>query len=59
MARASDKGLGGMFGGLLKRTLAAYLNGTARQNPFFDASGAPISTPVVLDKTQRAAAYAE
>lgn len=54
-----DKGLGRMFGGLLKRTLAAYLNGTARQNPFFDASGAPVSAPVVLDRTQRAAAYAE
>lgn len=54
-----DKGLGRMFGGLLKRALAAYLNGTARRSPFFEVSGAPVVTPVVLDKDQRAAAYAE
>ncbi|MEM9638690.1 MAG: DUF6151 family protein [Pseudomonadota bacterium] len=54
-----DKGLLRMLGGLLKRSLAAYLNGTARQNPFFDKDGAPIVTPQIISKADRAAAYAE
>lgn len=54
-----DKGLGKMFGGLLKRALAAYLNGTARQSPFFDRAGAPVVTPELISKEARAAAYRE
>lgn len=54
-----DKGLGRMFGGLLKRALAAYLNGTARQSPFFDASGAPVAAPQIISKEDRVAAYRE
>lgn len=54
-----DKGLSRMLGGLLKRSLAAYLNGTARQNPFFDATGAPVVTPQVISIEARKAAYAD
>ncbi|WP_298972464.1 DUF6151 family protein [uncultured Roseobacter sp.] len=54
-----DKGLGRMLGGLLKRSLAAYLNGTARQTPFFDAAGAPVATPQVISAEERSAAYRE
>lgn len=54
-----DKGLGRMFGGLLKRSLAAYLNGTARQSPFFDAAGTPVAAPQILSKEDRVAAYRE
>lgn len=54
-----DKGLGRMFGGLLKRSLAAYLNGTARQSPFFDALGAPVAVPQVISEEDRLAAYRE
>lgn len=54
-----DKGLGRMMGGLAKRALAAYLNGTARQSPFFDAAGAPVAIPQIISKPEQAAAYAE
>ncbi|MEP2640575.1 DUF6151 family protein [Roseobacter sp.] len=54
-----DKGLARMLGGILKRTLSAYLNGTARQNPFFDATGAPVSPPHVISAEDRTAAYRE
>ncbi|WP_227269781.1 DUF6151 family protein [Roseobacter weihaiensis] len=54
-----DRGLSRMLGGLLKRSLAAYLNGTARQSPFFDATGAPVVAPQVISKEARKAAYAD
>jgi len=52
-----DKGLVRMFGGLLRRSLVAYVAGTARQGPFFDANGAPVVAPVVLNGAERKAAY--
>jgi len=52
-----DKGLGRMFVGLARRSLAAWLAGTARQNPFFDTTGAPLVRPEVLNPDQRKAAY--
>ncbi|MFZ5962149.1 DUF6151 family protein [Thalassococcus sp. BH17M4-6] len=58
-APARDKGLLRMLGGLLKRGAAAYLNGTARKSPFFDANGKPVVTPTVLSAEERKAAYAE
>jgi hypothetical protein len=54
-----DKGLARMLGGLARRGLAAWLDGTARKGPFFDASGVPVATPVVIDPAARAAAYRE
>ena len=54
-----DKGLYRMLGGLIKRSLAGYLAGDARQNPFFAADGSPVVAPVVLDKDARRIAYAE
>lgn len=54
-----DKGLSRMLGGLIKRSLAAYMNGTARQNPFFDTDGKPVVQPEIIGKKERAAAYVE
>lgn len=54
-----DKGLYRMLGGLIKRSLAGYLAGDARKNPFFSADGVPIVVPVVLDDDARKAAYSE
>ncbi|KMK66475.1 DUF6151 family protein [Puniceibacterium sp. IMCC21224] len=53
-----DKGLLRMLGGLAQRSLAAYMAGTARQSPFFDAAGRPVAVPQVLTAEARAAAYA-
>ncbi|WP_299966968.1 DUF6151 family protein [uncultured Roseobacter sp.] len=52
-----DKGLVRMLGGLVRRSLSAYLNGSVRQNPFFDAAGAPVVQPVLISAEDRAAAY--
>lgn len=52
-----DKGLVGMLGVLLGRSVAAYLQGRARASPFFDAAGAPVAVPKRLSKAQSAAAY--
>ncbi len=52
-----DKGLVAMLGGLMRRSVAAYLSGTARRSPFFDAAGQPVSPPRVLSNEERAAAY--
>lgn len=54
-----DKGLYRMLGGLLKRSLAAYLAGNARQSPFFSSDGSPVVTPRVIAEEDRKAAYAE
>lgn len=54
-----DKGLYRMLGGLLKRTLAGYMAGDVRKNPFFGADGAPIVEPHVIDAADRKTAYAE
>ncbi|MCV3272605.1 DUF6151 family protein [Roseobacter sinensis] len=54
-----DKGLMRMLGSLIARSVAAYLNGTARQSPFFDDTGAPVAVPEVISKEARAAAYRE
>ncbi|SNR28006.1 DUF6151 family protein [Puniceibacterium sediminis] len=56
-APKKDKGLAAMLGGLLRRSAAAYLAGTARQSPFFDAEGRPVAEPKVLSTEERAAAY--
>ena len=58
-APAKDKGLAFMLGGLIKRGLGAYMAGTARHSPFFDAAGAPVSVPHVLTGDERRAAYAD
>jgi len=58
-APAKDKGLLLMLGGLIKRGAAAYMAGTARRSPFFDAAGAPVVAPHVLSAVERKAAYAE
>ncbi|WP_298842656.1 DUF6151 family protein [uncultured Roseobacter sp.] len=52
-----DKGIIRMMGGLLGRAVPAWMSGTARQSPFFDEHGAPVSPPVVLDLSQRNALY--
>lgn len=54
-----DKGLARMLGGLIKRSLAGYLAGTARQSPFFLPVGAPVAVPTVLTTAERTAAYSE
>lgn len=54
-----DKGAFGMLSGLAKRFYSGLLNGNLRQSPFFDADGAPVVEPVVLDKEARVAAYKE
>jgi len=56
-APVRDKGLWRMASGISRRSLAAYMNGTARINPFFDADGASVAVPHVLDKNERIAAY--
>ncbi|WP_298913291.1 DUF6151 family protein [uncultured Roseobacter sp.] len=58
-APRKDKGLARMLGGLIKRSLAAYLAGTARQNPFFDKAGQPVVAPQVISLADREAAYKE
>ena len=58
-APTKDKGLAFMLGGLIKRGLGAYMAGTARHSPFFDAAGAPVSVPHVLTGDERRAAYAD
>lgn len=54
-----DKGLARMLGSLIKRSLSAYLAGTARQGPFFAHDGAPVAQPQVLTIEERKAAYRE
>ncbi|MGA9435472.1 MAG: DUF6151 family protein [Roseobacter sp.] len=54
-----DKGLYRMLGGLAKRSLASFLAGNMRRNPFFAADGMPVVAPVVLTKSERVAAYSE
>lgn len=56
-APRKDKGLVAMLGGLLRRSVAAYLSGTARQSPFFDIQGQPVATPKILSAQERTAAY--
>ncbi|MBW4707748.1 hypothetical protein KX928_08105 [Roseobacter sp. YSTF-M11] len=58
-APRKDKGLARMLGGLLKRTLAAYLSGTARISPFFDQAGQPVAEPRIISLAEREAAYRE
>lgn len=55
-----DKGLARMMGSLMKRSLSAYMSGTARQSPFFTMDdGAPIVQPHVATAAEREAAYSE
>ncbi len=54
-----DKGLLRMLGGLLKRTVSAYLTGKVRQNPFFNQDGTPIVAPTILTAAERTASYKE
>lgn len=58
-APRKDKGLARMLGGLIKRSLSAYLSGTARQSPFFGPDGSPVSEPKVISPQERQAAYLE
>lgn len=58
-APAKDSGLVRMLASLVRRAAAAYLNGTARQSPFFDASGRPVATPQILSRRERSQAYAD
>ncbi|WP_187429599.1 hypothetical protein ROLI_024970 [Roseobacter fucihabitans] len=54
-----DRGLARMMGGLIKRSLSAYMSGTARKSPFFEQNGTPVTPPQVLSDTDRKAAYSE
>ena len=52
-----DRGIGRMFGRLLRRSVSAYLSGAARVSPFFDAADAPVARPEVLSAAARRAAF--
>lgn len=52
------RGAARMVLGVLSRMLAKNLDGTWRDTPFFDASGAPVREPRVSSREERAAALA-
>ncbi|MFK7881362.1 DUF6151 family protein [Roseobacter sp.] len=54
-----DKGLARMLGSLIKRSMSAYLSGTARQGPFFTPDGSPVAQPQIASAAEREAAYRE
>ncbi|MDK3016069.1 DUF6151 family protein [Pseudodonghicola flavimaris] len=51
------EGLVPVIRGFAVRALAGRLTGGWRRSPFFDAAGAPIVSPRVLSRTERAALY--
>lgn len=55
--KVKTEGLVPVLLGLASRALAARITGKWRDNPFFDASGAPIVAARVLGKEERAAFY--
>ncbi|WP_375228258.1 DUF6151 family protein [Roseobacter sp. S98] len=52
-----DKGILRMMSGLIGRAVPAWMSGTARQSPFFDDAGQPVTAPVVLELSVRNALY--
>lgn len=55
--KTKTEGAGRMATSILGGMLAARLNGSWRQTPFFDDSGAPVAEPKVLAREERARLY--
>lgn len=57
-APKKDRGMARMVGGLVRRSLATYMAGTARTTPFFTPEGRPVVCPRILSAEEIRAAHA-